>query len=164
MIISAKGDAFGATGYANSIDLFSNDTSAEIKFRAAITGTATVAVVGTDLVVSLTLGSTVSITIAEDGDKILPAGGKLVVKKSTSVALYTPQCLPEWSDPVFLKDVCVNANTIIAREMSYRLSLVTMGLLGVTTVADIAAGATVNISEKSLEAINGSFGQLNVIG
>ena len=164
MKIFSRTDGLGALTAGKNVTLLVNDTAAPVKFNVTTNAAASVDLVGEDLVISLGLDGAISLHVADDGSFSLPAGGRLRVVKTTAAGLYTPQAEIDQSDPVFLREVVTNANTIIAREMSYWSNVMLLCGLGLSTVAGVAANATVDISQKSIAQIGQSSGTLNIIG
>ena len=165
MKILSKTDLFGALGYADQVTALTNDGEVALAFNIVSTGTVDITGGGdTDLIVSIGSGSSVSLTIMEGASHIVAPGGKLIIKKATAIGTYTLQAEIDWNDSVFLKQVTLNVNAVITREMSYRLAVTNMAILGVSSVADIASGATVKISDGSIKEIKTGRKNTVVIG
>ena len=167
MRVFSRTDGLGALSAGKSVTLLRNDTGGTLELNVAVSGGAAVRDDGNDLIISLPLDGSATINMLTGGSSVVKPGGALIIEKATVVGLYTPQLEIEQSDSIFFREVVSNANTIIAREMSYWANVMLMAGLGLSTVAGVSATATVNVSHDSINDIVSNtpdVGTLNIIG
>ena len=169
MRIRTKTDALGALVIGGmEVILFRNDTTGPLTFNFSTNGENASIVDEGNLIITIKAGGDATLTLVEGGSYTLQAGAQLILKKPGLLAnpAFTPIIDQDWNDPVFMKQIVITANMAINRDATYWRDATLLASLGITSVAGIAAAATVNLSEESIQQISDEtqVGHWNFVG
>ena len=146
MLLIAKNDILQAlTAVANpgEVTIFANDQTNAQAFNVTVTGTASVVEDDNGLLITVPKDSTVSIKQLDNGNYSVGPGKQL--RLSNNGLTYCIYAVPEFSDSVFMKEICSNVSAVLNSYRSMSALALTATALGLLQGVSTAVGATAHV-------------------
>ena len=147
MKITCPTDAFGFLGPGNNVVVLTNASGKNVWLNwNEVPGQLTTS--GSDVIVTVSPENEPSFTIGfgDDGNQAIQPGGRLIIRKSSQVGLYTPMVVPTANDSIVGLQVMEALNSTVMRELLYAQNSALLASLGLTSATNIAAGAAVKVN------------------